>query len=190
MALARRAWSDLAMPSAPAHPPTLATPSHRRHAGTTTATALLITTAAALLLALSSPPTAAQSAPPPPPAPPAAVPIGFASVAQALAALRARDGNGTIVTEADGWVTVNEPQAAAQWSFTPAGHEAHPAVVRRIIQRSPAQAISVDLALLCEAPAAACQRLRQQFEAMNDRIVQALKARGRGASTPPTPAAQ
>ncbi|OYV01904.1 MAG: hypothetical protein CFE45_02760 [Burkholderiales bacterium PBB5] len=158
--------------------------------GTSTGTALVMATATALLLALGSQPAAAQSAPPPPPAPPAAVPIGFANVAQALAALRARDGNGTIVTEADGWVTVNEPLAAAQWSFTPAGHEAHPAVVRRIIQRGPAQAISVDLALLCEAPAAACQRLRQQFEALNDRIVQALKSRGRGGSTPPPPAAQ
>jgi len=121
---------------------------------------------------------------------PAAAPIAFTTVAEALAALRARDGNGTIVTQADGWVTVNEPLANAQWSFTPAEHEAYPAVVRRVILRGADRSASVGLASLCEAPAAACGRLRQQFEAMNDRIIQAVRARGRSASTPAAAPAQ
>lgn len=141
--------------------------------------------AAALLLALASPWASAQTVTPAAPGS-AAAELGFRSVADALAALRGRDGNGTIVTEADGWVIVNEPLAAAQWSFTPQAHPAYPALVRRIIVRTPDGAASVRLTSLCEAPAAACEQLRQQFEAMNERIVQAVQARGRAGSTPPS----
>lgn len=115
-----------------------------------------------------------------------AAPIAQPTVAAALADLKARDGNGTVVTASDGWVVVNEPGASAQWSFTPAGHAAHPAVVRRVIRR-PADggAATVETDLLCEGPTEACSALRQEFESMNDRIVQSLKARGRQGSTPP-----
>lgn len=118
------------------------------------------------------------------PAGPAVAPIEFRTVAEALAALRARDGNGTIVTQAEGWTTINEPMAAAQWSFTPTGHEAHPALVRRIIRRGPG-ATTVHTSSLCEAAPPACTRLLADFAAMNDRITQAVKARGRQGSTQP-----
>lgn len=111
--------------------------------------------------------------------------LGFASVAAALKDLEARDGNGTIVTHADGWTVINEPQVSAQWSFTPSGHYAHPAVVRRTIKRTPNGAASVETASLCEAPEAACTRLLAEFAAMNDRITQSLKARGRQAPAQP-----
>jgi hypothetical protein len=111
---------------------------------------------------------------------PAAPPMPYTSVKEALAQLEARDGNGTVVTRADGWVTVAEPLASAQWSFTPAGHEAHPAVVRRTILRGPGREVAVDTQSICEAPAAACAKLLAEFEALNDRIVQAVKSRGRG----------
>lgn len=137
---------------------------------------------AGLALAFTLATAAAQPAPP---APPAATAIGFSSVAQALAALQAKDGAGAIVTHADGWVVVNEPAAAAQWSFTPAGHEAHPALVRRIIHRDPTGTVNVETSSLCEAPQPACARLLQEFETMNSRITQAVKARGRQGSTQP-----
>lgn len=121
----------------------------------------------------------AQSSPTPAP------PIDHPSVAAALKALEARDGNGTIVTHADGWTLVNEPLAAAQWSFTPVGHYAYPAVVRRVVKRSAGGEVSVETTSLCEAPAAACSRLLEEFAALNGRITQAVKARGRMGSTPP-----
>ena len=98
--------------------------------------------------------------------PGAPTPLGFGSVTEALTALTARDGNGTVVAHADdGWVIINEPMAAAQWSFTPKGHAAHPSVVRHIIRRSgPRAEVSVDVAMLCEAGAAACDGLRAEFE--------------------------
>jgi hypothetical protein len=113
--------------------------------------------------------------------------IGYADVAAALAALSARDGAGTVVTHSDEWTIVNEPAASAQWSFTPVGHPAHPALVRRIVRRSAGGDVSVETASLCEGRAEACQRLLQEFEAMNGRITQALKARGRQGSSQPGP---
>jgi len=127
-------------------------------------------------------PSLAQTATPP------AGQIGFASVAAALKDLEARDGNGTVVTHADGWTVVNEPLASAQWSFTPKGYYAYPAVVRRTIKRSPEGSVAVETASLCEAAEAECTKLLAEFAAMNDRITQAVKSRGRQAPLQPPPA--
>ena len=113
--------------------------------------------------------------------------IGFPSVASALEALSARDGNGTIVTHADGWTYVNEPLASAQWSVTPRGHDAYPAVVRRTIKHAPDGSVAVETASLCEAPQEPCDKLLAEFAAMNERITQAVKARGRRPVPPPAP---
>ncbi len=115
--------------------------------------------------------------------------IPYANVAAALAALNARDGAGTIVTHSDDWTLVNEPGASAQWSFTPQGHPAHPALVRRIVKRGAGGDLSVETASLCEAGADACTRLLQEFEAMNPRIIQAIRARGRQGSAQSAPGA-
>jgi hypothetical protein len=118
---------------------------------------------------------------------PASQAIEFSSVAAALTALEARDGNGTIVTHADGWTIVNEPLASAQWSFTPADHPAYPAVVRRVIKRAPDGVVGVEISSRCEAPQAACTQLLADFAALNDRVTQAIKARGRQGSSQTTP---
>lgn len=114
---------------------------------------------------------------------PAASATGFDTVSQALAALRARDGNGTVVTDADGWTIINEPLASAQWSFVPTTHEAYPAVVRRIVRRGADGKPAIETASLCEAPGEACARLLAEFEALNSRISQAVRGRG----LPPRP---
>jgi len=111
--------------------------------------------------------------------------IAFGSVAEALSALTRLDGNGTVVTHADGWVIINEPLAAAQWSFTPATHAAHPAVVRRAVHRGADGKVSVETASLCEAAAAACTDLLHEFATLNDRITQSVRARGRQGSSQP-----
>ncbi|WP_428420275.1 hypothetical protein [Methylibium sp.] len=144
-------------------------------------------TALLLLACLLASPSFAQQASAP--AEPAAGPgrIPFSSVAEALAALEGKDGNGAIVTHADGWVVVNEPQAAAQWSFTPPGHEAYPAVVRRIVRRGGGGAVDVETSSLCEAAKDPCARLLVEFEALNSRVTQAIKARGRQGSSQAQP---
>lgn len=119
----------------------------------------------------------------PAPAASAAAPIGYPTVAAALQDLTAQDGNGTVVVHTDGWTIINQPAAAAQWSFPPADHEAAPALVRRVIHRGPNRAVDVQTSTLCEGNAAACERLKAQFETMNDRITQSIKSRG--APVPP-----
>jgi len=132
-----------------------------------------------IVLACAAPLAVAQSEASPSAA---ARPIEFATVAEARAALEARDGNGTIVTHPEGWVVVNEPMASAQWTFTLPGHAAHPAVLKRVIRRSADGAVSVETMPLCEAPKLACEQLVAEFAAMNDRITQAVRARGRQGS--------
>ena len=133
----------------------------------------------------ATPTAPGATAAPAPPIWPSVPPVPYTSVAEARASLTARDGNGTVVTNADGWTIINEPALAAQWSFPPQGHEAYPAAVRRIIQRGPNSAVNVQMAVLCEAPADACGKLKDQFDALNTRITQAV--RGRGAPPPVTP---
>lgn len=113
--------------------------------------------------------------------------IDYPSVAAAKKALEARDGQDAIVTHPEGWMVVAEPRASAQWSFTTEGHPAHPAVVRRTIVRD-GREVTVKLDLLCEAPQPACDQLRSEFESLNERIVQAVKSRGRMPPPPPAPA--
>lgn len=112
---------------------------------------------------------------------PAAAGIAYPSVAAALADLRQRDGQDTVVTMGDGWTTVNEPLASAQWSFPPATHPAYPAVIRRAMQRSADGQVQVRTDHLCESPAAACQALLAEFAQLNERIEQAKRGRGRPA---------
>ena len=115
---------------------------------------------------------------------PASAAIEYRSVAEALQALEARDGTSAVVTHPDGWVVVNEPAAAAQWSFTPKDYYAYPAVVRRIIRRSPGGDVSVDTSSVCEAEKSACERLLAEFHELDDRIRQSIKSRSRQGNAP------
>jgi|JI10StandDraft_1071094.scaffolds.fasta_scaffold147957_2 hypothetical protein len=137
----------------------------------------------ALLIAAAGGGALAQSASAPAAAAPK--PIEFRHVAEALAALKARDGDGTIVTQSEGWTIINEPLASAQWSFVPSGHEAHPAVVRRIMRRAAGGAASVEMTSLCEAAREPCARLLTEFEGANDRLTQGARARARQGPTAP-----
>ncbi len=111
--------------------------------------------------------------------------IDYPSVAAARAALEAKDGDGVVVTHPDGWMIVNEPQAAAQWSFTPQGHYAYPALVRRTVRRDAAGTFSVEVTSLCEVEAEPCARLVTEFENLNDRVTQSIRARARQGSIQP-----
>lgn len=125
-------------------------------------------------------PAAAASAPADSPAR-----IDYPSVAAARTALEALDGQGTVVTHPEGWTIVNDHLSSAQWSFTPEGYYAYPAVVRRSIKRSGGKPVAVETVSLCEAEAQACAKLLVEFEGLNDRITQAIRARGRQGSTQP-----
>jgi hypothetical protein len=100
------------------------------------------------------------------PEPPGA--IEFRSVSEALEALRAKPGVSVTVTKPDGWIIANEGQSVF-WSFTPQGHYAYPAVIRReIIMRE--GNIYVEMRALCQAEKELCDRLLREFQDLNERM--------------------
>jgi hypothetical protein len=89
--------------------------------------------------------------------------IGFASVAEALAALKARKD--VTVSDNRGWTIVVDKKELAVWSFAPPGHPAYPSAVRRkVIPRG--EVSDVDMTVLCESSKAACDDLVRTFQAL------------------------
>lgn len=88
--------------------------------------------------------------------------IDFASVMDALAALRANPD--ARFQSDDGWTVVadRENGRAVLWFFTPESHPAHPSVVKRtVVDRNGIGYI--DVAALCQAPQDACNELLSEF---------------------------
>jgi hypothetical protein len=102
-------------------------------------------------------------------------PLGYTRVAQALVAVQKLPD--AKVSHPDGWtvVTVPKPELAV-WSFVPQGHEAYPAVVRRLIRKND-KGTFVEMKVLCEAKKDACQKLAVQFQQMTAQMQQALQAK-------------
>jgi hypothetical protein len=98
--------------------------------------------------------------------------IGYATVAEALAALRAKPGNE--VGEQDGWTIIQEPESdksIALWSFAPAADPAHPAAVKRVVFEKDGS-VQIEMKVLCEATKDACDQLVRDFQGLNDRMRQ------------------
>src|SRR5262245_14735526 len=76
--------------------------------------------------------------------------VGFKSVAEALTALKARPGAKSSVTQPDSWTIITEQGGSVVWSFTPATHPAHPAVVRRAIVVGDDGMSRIEMASLCQ----------------------------------------
>lgn len=98
---------------------------------------------------------------------------GYPSVAAALDALRARPD--VRVTVQDGWTIADDKANSTLWSFTPAGHAAHPAVVRRTVVNQDGQP-SIRMHALCQGSREACDALTEEFRRVNAALQQALVA--------------
>jgi hypothetical protein len=93
--------------------------------------------------------------------------IGYASVAATLEALRAEPS--AEFRDQRGWTVVasRERAQAVEWFFTPEGHDAHPAVVKRTaIERDGVGMI--DLAALCHVEQVFCDRLLDDFRQQHE----------------------
>jgi hypothetical protein len=90
------------------------------------------------------------------------VDIRYASVAATLEGLRA-DPEAQF-SEQRGWTVVasRERDAPVQWFFTPQGHAAHPAVVKRTAAEHDGVG-TIELVALCHAEQFACDRLLDDF---------------------------
>lgn len=98
--------------------------------------------------------------------------IGYPSVAAALESLRVRSD--VKIREEHGWTVVTDPTANTIWSFTPVGHPAHPAAVKRIlIERD--GAILMEMKALCQAPKAPCDKLIEDFKVLNEKARRGIK---------------
>lgn len=72
-----------------------------------------------------------------------------------------------------GWIIVNEPRSI-MWSFTPVGHYAHPAVVRReVVERD--GGVALEMRALCQADKASCDKLIREFQELNERMRQSMR---------------
>jgi hypothetical protein len=106
---------------------------------------------------------------------PGASKIGYPTVAAALEGVRARSG--VQVSNQGGFTVITEPATQTLWTFTPAGHPAHPAAVRRAVVKE-GDDIFIEMDVKCEAAKPACDALVAEFHTLNDRIRENLN-RGR-----------
>jgi len=100
--------------------------------------------------------------------------FGYPSPQAALAELRVRPG--VVVFEQNGWTVADDKPNRTWWSFTPAGHPAHPSGVKRVIVQAPNGDVSIAMSAKCGASDEACEALLVEFHLMNDQLRQRLKA--------------
>jgi hypothetical protein len=122
-----------------------------------------------LLLALSCGSPSAQEAQP--------GDIGYPTVAAALEALKAKPG--TTLRMQGGWTIVNDPGESAVWSFTPPGHAAYPAAIKRYVFQKDG-AMMVRMTALCQAEKSACDRLIEEFKELNERAGRQMREKKEG----------
>jgi hypothetical protein len=79
-----------------------------------------------------------------------------------------------VIATQDGWTTATDPANQTLWTFTQAGHPAHPAGVRRQIieQRG---SVAVAMAIRCDGPRPACDQLAQDFERLNAKLAEDMR---------------
>jgi len=69
---------------------------------------------------------------------------------------------------------VTEQDGLTLWSFTPEGHPAYPAVVKRqMVEKDGAWYVNMNA--LCEATKAACDKLIEDFKVLNERMRQSIE---------------
>jgi hypothetical protein len=103
----------------------------------------------ALILAACAPAFAAE------PVPSGTSGIEYATVEEALSALRAKAG--VTFKDQDGWLVANDSDAIVVWLFTPLGHPAYPSMIKRHIVNGPDGAY-MDTAIRCLASKAVCDQ--------------------------------
>ena len=102
--------------------------------------------------------------------------VGYRTVSEALAALKAKPGV-NITTNPDGWTIGTEPGGMGQWSFTPPGHYAYPAVVKRLIKQRPNGDVFIEMSALCEAQKISCDKLVEESKELNNRMADNIQRR-------------
>src|SRR5262245_14197351 len=88
--------------------------------------------------------------------------IGYPSADAALAAVRARPG--VAESQKDGWTIIEDKAHYETWYFSPAGHPARPAVIKRTLF-SGVSGSRTQTAAMCGGGQAECDKLVAQLQA-------------------------
>jgi hypothetical protein len=99
--------------------------------------------------------------------------VGYATVEEAREALKAKPKVNVIKND-EGWTVITDPSTSTEWSFTPEGYYAYPAVVKRQIEQSNKQN-SVTINALCQTEKDPCMQLIQDFKKKSHLILESLK---------------
>jgi len=103
--------------------------------------------------------------------------IGYRSVSEALAALRANPN--VSESEQGGWLIFADRTNHALWSFTPSTHPAHPAAVRReAVERD--GSVYIQMNVLCQTAKEPCDQLVRDFKQLNEQMSQSFKQKAGG----------
>jgi hypothetical protein len=90
--------------------------------------------------------------------------IGYPTVADALAAVRAKPG--VEISTFNKWTVIADRPSYTVWSFAPPDYPAYPAVVKRSAVPNGAGS-NIHMGVLCEASKEACDELVRTFVRMN-----------------------
>lgn len=94
--------------------------------------------------------------------------IGYSSVAEALAALRADPA--ATESQQDGWTLFARKKGLELWSFTPDDHPAHPSAAKRTAYQDDSGGWRVETRLLCQSTKASCDALMEQYQHLDARM--------------------
>jgi hypothetical protein len=76
------------------------------------------------------------------------------------------------------YVTINDAAKGTLWTFTVAGHPAHPSVVcRQPVEDG--DKLRIDMAIQCAAPDDECERLARAFEDLNRKMLEDAQRQGK-----------
>jgi hypothetical protein len=76
------------------------------------------------------------------------------------------------------YVTINDASNGTIWTFTVAGHPAHPSVVCREPVEEGGK-LRIDMGVQCEAPEGECERLVRAFEDLNRKMLKDADNKGK-----------
>lgn len=97
--------------------------------------------------------------------------VGYKTVDEALADLRVKPG--VELSDRQGWTIATDRGAQTIWSFTPKGHAAYPAVVKRTVTEHDGS-VFIRMGVLCQSDKLACDQLVVEFNQMNERMRQSM----------------
>jgi hypothetical protein len=98
--------------------------------------------------------------------------IEYGSAAEAKAALQAKPG--VTFELQNGWLIVNDGKDVT-WSFPPEGHDAYPAVAKRVLVEDADGRFRVLTSIKCEASKEACDRLAKSYEELDKAMLKAAE---------------